>query len=121
MIFYRTLLDELRRDDQFCDCCGLRLRARMIEAAQQGDRNWIFCQECRRRWTPSLDIDAAARGWVLVFATDDGSKTDFRAGAKVQIPAAILCADCAASHPEPASLPSSIARLVLEQSRGPVQ
>ena len=108
MVFYRALLDELHRDDQFCDCCGMGLRARMIEAAQQGDRNWIFCQECRGRWTPGPDVNEAARGWVLVLLTGD------------PIPVAFLCAHCAASDPEPATMPS-IARLVLSQSRGPLQ
>lgn len=120
MIFYRNLLDELRRDDQFCECCGLGLRRALVKAAERADRNWLICQSCRRRWTPSLDIDEAARGWVLVFATDDGSSPDFRDVAKIEIPAAVLCADCAASHPEPASLPE-VARLLLSQTAGPVQ
>ena len=85
MIFYRTLLDELRRDDQFCYCCGLRLRARMLQAAHEGDRNWIFCQECRGRWTAKPDVNEASRGWVLLLLTGD------------PIPVAILCAECAAN------------------------
>lgn len=107
MIFCRTLIDELHRDDQFCDCCGMGLRARMIEAAQQGDRDFIFCQECRTRWEPSIEIDEAACGWVLVLLTGD------------PIPVAFLCAECAA-NPDPATMPA-IARLVLSQSRGPLQ
>ena len=56
---------------------------------------------------PSPDVNEAARGWVLLLLTGD------------PIPVAILCAECAA-NPELATMPA-IARLVLEQSRGPVQ
>jgi hypothetical protein len=49
-----------------------------------------------------------ARGWVLVFAPGNS------------IFLAVLCAECAASHPEPALLPP-IARLILWRSRGPLQ
>jgi hypothetical protein len=111
MIFYRTLLEELRRDDEFCECCGMGLRPALSRARERGDRNFIFCQDCRRRWAVSdnVSVDEAVRGWVLIFVTGNS------------MPAAMLCADCAASHPEPAMLPSSIARRLLEQSRGPVQ
>jgi hypothetical protein len=111
MIFYRTLLDELRRDDEFCECCGLGLRRALVKAAGRGDRTFLLCQICRRTWSPSdrVPIDEAARGWVLIFVTGKS------------ILAAILCADCAESYPDPASLPSSIARLVLQQSRRPRQ
>jgi hypothetical protein len=109
MIFYRTLLDYLRREDsRYCSDCVSPVRARLIEAAEQRDRNWIFCQACRVRWTPSPDVDHAARGWMLVLLTGD------------PIPVAFLCADCAACNPQPATLPS-IARLLLEHSRRPVQ
>ena len=108
--YLRTLTDELARDDSYCDCCSMGLRRALTSAAERGDRNWIFCQECRRRWSPSNDksVDEAVRGWVLVFVP--GSS----------IPVAILCGDCATEHPEPTTLPA-VARLVLEQSHGPVQ
>jgi hypothetical protein len=108
MIFYRTLLDELRRDDAFCECCGLGLRRALVRAAERRDPTFLRCQICRRTWSPSdkASIDEAARGWVLIFVTGNS------------IPAAMLCGDCAASHPEPACLPPSIARLVLSQIRG---
>jgi hypothetical protein len=108
MIFYRSLLDELRRDDQFCECCGLGLRRALVKAAERADRDWLICQSCRRRWTPSLDIDEAARGWVVVLATGD------------LVPAGLVCSDCAASNPEPTSLPE-IADLVLARTQGPLQ
>jgi hypothetical protein len=111
VIYYRTLLDELRRDDGFCQCCAQGLRAALVRAVERGDRNFILCQDCRRRWSVSdkVSVDEAVRGWTLIFVTGNS------------IPAAMLCADCAASYPEPASLPWSIARMVLEQSRGRLQ
>jgi hypothetical protein len=102
MIVYRTLLDELGRNDRlFCsDCSEHTLRHALTEAARKGDRHFLICENCRERWTPDPDIDAIARGWVLVFTTGDRM-------------AAVLCAGCAASHSEPAVSLPAIARLIL--------
>jgi hypothetical protein len=109
VIFYRNLLDDLIRLDQFyCADCQSPQRRALIKAAEKGDRYFLVCQDCGKRWTPNLDVDAAARDWVLVLVPDD------------PIPAAVVCSDCAASHPESATLPA-IAHLVPSQSRGPLQ
>ncbi|MGA7870412.1 MAG: hypothetical protein WCA22_05880 [Candidatus Binatus sp.] len=112
MIIYRTLLDELERNDRlFCsDCFEHTLRHALIKAAQKDDRNFLLCENCREHWTPDpSDLAGAIRDWVLVFTTDDRM-------------AAVLCAECAASHPEPAIGLPEIARLILWRSPdGPLQ
>jgi hypothetical protein len=109
MIFYRSLLDDIiRRDQRYCGDCGNPFRAAFKKAAEQGDWKFLSCLNCSRHWTPSPDIDEAARGWMLVFVPDD------------PVPAAVICAHCAAAYAEPTTLPS-IAYLVLSQTRGPAQ
>jgi len=109
VIYYRTILDDLRRDDaRYCSNCVSPLRQALITGKKR-DRSFIKCQSCGERWdVEAADVDEAVRGWVQVFATDD------------RIPAALLCADCARENPDPMALPE-IARLILWQSRGPVQ
>jgi hypothetical protein len=111
LIFYRNLLDDLMRIDRSysADCCS-PLRAALRKAAARNDCNFLKCQNCGRRWIPSADVDEAAAAWVLIFTTDDPNP----------IPAAVICVDCEAAHPEPTTMPS-IAQLLLSQSRGPIQ
>jgi hypothetical protein len=109
MIFYRSLLaDLIRLDQRYCADCGNPFRAAFQKAAEQGDWTFLTCRNCSRHWTPSLDLDEAAHGWMLVLVPDDPK------------PVAIVCPHCAAKHPEPATLPTLV-YLVLQQSRGPFQ
>jgi len=112
MIIYRKLVDELTANDElYCGSCSAHtLRAALEQAAARGDRNFLICENCRERWVPDVEIDAVARAWTLIFVT--GSP----------LLAAVLCADCAASHPDPVVGLPEIARLVLARSRrGPMQ
>jgi hypothetical protein len=108
VIYYRTLLDDLRRHDSlYCSACVSRLRRKFQEAAERGKINFLRCHNCGGRWAPSGGVDIAIAGWLLVFLPDD------------PIPSAVLCAVCSI-HPDPLSLPS-IAERVLRHSRGPLQ
>jgi hypothetical protein len=118
MIEIRTVCDELDRLDeihrqQFCAdcsdvpdarCSGLRLA--FESAAARGDTRFMVCANCSTRWMPGPNINYAVRDWRIV-------TSDVRL-------AAVLCAECAASHPDPMRVPA-IARSVLERSRGPIQ
>jgi hypothetical protein len=105
------VLDELiSEQERFCaDCYEHTLRFALVEAARKGDRNFLVCSNCHARWTPDpSDVAGSIDGWMLVFTLEDRL-------------AAVLCADCAASHPEPAISLPTITRLILERSRGPMQ
>lgn len=118
MIELRTVRDELDRFDElhrarFCACCAdgpeaqeSDLRRAFERAAAKGNNIFLHCANCAARWTPAPDIDDAVRGWWMVISE--------------QRLVATLCGACKAAHPEPIRLPS-IARLVLSQSRGPLQ
>ncbi len=111
MITYRSVLDEVIRDEQrYCgDCSAHTLRFALIEAARKGDRRFLICENCQERWTPNpADIAGAIRDWLLAFTMDDRL-------------VAVLCAECAALSPEPIRLPA-VARLILWRSPdGPLQ
>lgn len=101
------------KDSPACACCAddpeaqeSDLRRAFERAAAKGDRNFLVCANCAARWTLSPDIDYAERGWMMILSE--------------QRLVATLCGPCATAHPEPARLPL-IARLVLSQSRGPLQ
>ncbi len=83
------------------------LRRAFEKAAAKSDIDFMVCSNCCVGWIPGTDINYAVRGWTMII-TSEG------------YPAAVLCGACAASHPEPATLPS-IAHLVLWRSRGPMQ
>lgn len=111
MIVYRTLADELSRDEQrFCGNCSEHTLGRALaEAARKGDRHFLICENCCERWVPNpADIAAAIRGWLLIFVPDD------RLGA-------VLCPECAALSPEPVIGLPRIGRAILWESRGPMQ
>jgi hypothetical protein len=106
-------LDELHRE-RLCACCaddpdvqGSDLRRAFEREAAKSNRNFLRCANCSARWIiPEPDIDYAVRGWMMILSDDRLVGT--------------LCGPCKAAHPEPIRLPS-IARLLLSQSRGPLQ
>ena len=118
MIELRTVRYELDRFDElhrarFCPCCidspeaqESELRRAFERAAAKGNSSFLRCANCAARWTPEPDINYAVRGWWMILSDDRLVGT--------------LCGPCKAANPEPIRLPS-IARLVLSQSRGPLQ
>jgi len=106
-------LDELNRES-FCaehrdvpEARCSRWRLAFEKAAAKGDRNALVCSNCRERWTPGTDIDAAVFGWMML--VDE------------VLWYATLCGECAAANPEPVRLPA-VARLILQRSSpGPIQ
>ncbi len=118
MIEFRTVRDELDRFDElhkarFCPCCAdspeaqeSELRRVFERAAAKGNSSFLRCANCAARWTPAPDIDSAVRGWFMILSDDRLVGT--------------LCGACKATNPDPIRLPS-IARLVLEGSRGTLQ
>jgi hypothetical protein len=117
-IEYRDVRNELDRFDELhrerlCACCADEpeaqvsdLRRAFERAAAKGNSNFLVCANCSARWMPG-PIDTAVRGWVMVISE--------------QRLVATLCGACAAANPEPVKTLPSIARLVLEQSRGRLQ
>jgi hypothetical protein len=114
MIYYRNLAEDLVRiDDLYCSSCVSPVRAALQRAAAENNDRILTCANCRKHWIPDINIDEAARDWMMVL--------DSRESPNAQPSAAgVLCVDCARSHPEPMSVPR-IAERVLRRSRGPVQ
>ena len=119
MIELRTVRDELDRFDElhrarFCACCAdspeaqeSDLRRAFERAAAKGNNIFLHCANCAATWKlPEPDINYAVRGWWMVLSDDRLVGT--------------LCGPCIAANPEPATMPA-VARLVLRQSRGPIQ
>ena len=114
----RTVYDELVRLDElnrqrFCGDCTDSAEARCSKwrlafekAAARGDRGFMACANCAVRWTAEPDIDHAVRGWMLILSEHQCVGT--------------LCSSCAASNPEPMTIPA-VAERVLSQSRGPIE
>jgi hypothetical protein len=47
VIYYRTLLDDLRRHDSlYCSACVSRLRRKFQEASERGKINFLRCHNC---------------------------------------------------------------------------
>ncbi len=118
-IEYRDVRDELDRFDELhreglCACCAndpeaqvSDLRRAFERAAAKGNSSFLRCANCAATWKlPEPDIDEAVRGWWMVISDQRLVGT--------------LCSACAAANPDPIRLPS-IARLVVEQSRGRLQ
>jgi len=111
MIEYRSVLDEVVREaGLYCSACSEHtLRHALAEAARKGDRHFLICENCCERWVPNpADIAAAIRGWLLIFVPDDRL-------------AAVLCAECAASNPDPVRLLAVARALLWRSPDGPPQ
>jgi hypothetical protein len=107
VIFYRTLLDDLRRADaQYCSDCLSPLRKALIEAAEKGDRNFLTARTVARTGSPTSTSTGPQSGGMMLFSST------------VPLPGlvALLCIDCARAHPEPEKTLPGIARMLLRQS-----
>jgi hypothetical protein len=114
MIYYRNLAEDLVRiDDLYCSSCISPVRAALQRAAAEKNDRILTCANCRKRWIPDVNIDEAARDWTMVLESRESQDAQPSA-------VGVLCVDCVRANPDPLRLPA-IARLVLSQSRGPIQ
>jgi hypothetical protein len=114
VIYYRNLAEDLVRIDAlYCSSCVSPVRAALQRAVAENNDRILTCANCSKHWIPNVNIDEAARDWVIVLESRESEDAQPSA-------VGVLCGDCARANPEPLRLPA-IARRLLEQAGGPVQ